>query len=120
MTTTTTNRPWGHLEPVGFGEALKRAVRDAHVGGMPGIERTVLEIFGPTLGRRSALNELYTLKDAPTDADDNASVRAWVVLTLIREDPVVWGVPDNVLPPVWGSPESVREVLTSRYAVLAA
>ncbi len=125
MATKTLERPWGHLEPVTFGTALKKRVKKAHIGGMPGIERPVVELFGPHLGRRSTLNELYSLENAPSDPEDANSARAWVVLALVGEDPGVWGVPDSVLPAVWGSPVELRErlraegeALTSKYAAL--
>jgi hypothetical protein len=107
----TSTKKWGHREVVTFGDALRDLVAEAHIGGMPGVERAVLTVVGPFLGKRATFTDLYKLTNAPTEPSDPDSARAWVVIALCGDEPALWGIGDDVIPPGFRTPAELREKL---------
>lgn len=81
-------------------------------GGMkPAVER-IQSAAGELVGSRATFAKLLSVS-SPAELDQTDSVRAWLLLAALNQEPAEWGVADEVLPPIYEK-DRLKEMCAAR------
>ena len=83
---------------VGWGEALYLEVH-LRSPGLKQLTDAIRLAVGDHIGTRNTFAKLFEMSEPPTELDPKDRFRAWLVLTALGQDPAVWGISDDTVPP---------------------
>jgi hypothetical protein len=94
---------------VTWGEALWLELKKAP-GGLKATHQDILKLTGKHMGVRNTFSKLCRY-NGPDELDEPDALRAWLLLTALRLDPVDWGISDDAIPPGFLPADELRRRL---------